>query len=229
MSAAPGVSAAPDPQVWARPLTTQERVMEELRRRILTGELRPGEPVRPDQIALELGVSRVPVREALKILEGEGQLEYRAHHGYTLAELHLPDLLEIYRIRQLLEDEAARRALPRLTDDDLARMRAAIDAMERLGPQDPATMAVENRRFHLALLEASAMPHLLHHVRLLWNASDHYRSVYYTDEEHRRQVHAEHRRIVEAAAAGHADALVAALDEHRDHAIDGLRRILGEE
>lgn len=229
MTAARGTTTAPDPQVWARPLTTQERVMEELRRRILTGELRPGEPVRPDQIALELGVSRVPVREALKILEGEGQLAYRAHHGYTLAELHLPDLLEIYRIRQLLEDEAARRALPRLTADDLARMRVAIDAMERLGRKDPATMAVENRRFHLALLEASGMSHLLRHVRLLWNASDHYRSVYYTDEGHRRQVHAEHRRIVVAATAGDADALVAALDEHRDHAIDGLRRVLGKE
>ena len=53
----------------------------------------------------------MPVREALKILEGEGQVRYRAHHGYVLADLQREDLVEIYRIRELLEDEAARAAL----------------------------------------------------------------------------------------------------------------------
>jgi DNA-binding GntR family transcriptional regulator len=133
-----------------------------------------------------------------------------------------------YRARQLLEDEAARAALPRLTGDDLAQMRALCDEMERLGTDDAATMAVVNRRFHFVLLEASRMPHLLHHIRLLWNTSDHYRSEYYADDAHRRAVHEEHRRIVEAAAAPDADALIAALDEHRHHAIEGLRTTLEE-
>ncbi len=213
---------------FARPKTTQEQVLEELRRRILTGAIRPGDPIRPDQLAGELGVSRVPVREALKILEGEGQVRYRAHHGYVLTELDLDDLREIYRARQLLEDEAARAALPRLTDTHLAEMRGLCDEMERLGTDDAAAMAVVNRRFHFVLLEASRMPHLLHHIRLLWNTSDHYRSEYYLDDAHRRAVHEEHRRIVEAAAARDADALIAALDEHRDHAIEGLRTTLEE-
>jgi DNA-binding GntR family transcriptional regulator len=213
---------------FARPKTTQEQVLEELRRRILTGAIRPGDPIRPDQLAAELGVSRVPVREALKILEGEGQVRYRAHHGYVLTELDLADLREIYRARQLLEDEAARAALPRLTAEDLTRMRALCDEMERLGTDDAAAMAVVNRRFHFVLLEASQMPHLLHHIRLLWNTSDHYRSEYYADDAHRRAVHDEHRRIVEAAAARDAEALIGALDEHRDHAIVGLRTTLEE-
>ena len=214
--------------VPGRPLTTQEHVLVELRRRILTGEVRPGEPIRAEQIAAELDVSRVPVREALKILEGEGQVAYRPHHGYTLTELDLDDLREIYRIRRLLEDEAARVALPRLTVEDLDAMRDLIDDMEALGG-DVAPMAVANRRFHMILLEASGMPHLLHHVRLLWNASDHYRSVYYLDDAHRREVHADHRRIVEACVARDEAALIAALDEHRDHAIDGLRSTLEED
>ncbi|MGE5226291.1 MAG: GntR family transcriptional regulator [Planctomycetaceae bacterium] len=213
---------------FARPKTTQEQVLEELRGRILTGAIRPGDPIRPDQLAAELGVSRVPVREALKILEGEGQVRYRAHHGYVLTELDLGDLREIYRARQLLEDEAARAALPRLSAEDLARMRALCDEMERLGTDDAAAMAVVNRRFHFVLLEASQMPHLLHHIRLLWNTSDHYRSEYYLDDAHRRAVHDEHRRIVHAAAADDAEALIGALDEHRDHAIEGLRTTLEE-
>lgn len=210
-----------------RPPTTQEHALVELRRRILTGEVRPGEAIRAEQVAAELDVSRVPVREALKILEGEGQVVYRPHHGYTLAELDLGDLREIYRIRLLLEDEAARAALPILTDGDLRAMREAMHEMESLG-DDVAAMAVVNRRFHLTLLEASGMPHLLHHIRLLWNASDHYRSVYYLDDANRREVHDDHRRIVEACEARDEAALIAALDEHRDHAIDGLRSTLEE-
>jgi DNA-binding GntR family transcriptional regulator len=217
------------PSRFERPRTTQEQVLDELRRRILTGALRPGEPIRPDALAAELDVSRVPVREALKVLEGEGQVAYRPHHGYTLAELRLADLREIYRIRQLLEDEAARVALTRLGQEELARMREAIREMESLGQGDVATMAVANRRFHLALLSAAHAPHLLHHIRLLWNASDHYRSVYYLHPPHRRQVHKDHRRILEAASARDEGALLAALDEHRARAIEGLTRTLKED
>jgi len=213
---------------FERPRTMQELVLDELRRRILVGDLRPGEPIRPDQVGAELRVSRVPVREALKILEGEGQVRYRAHHGYVLAELRREDLLEIYRIRRLLEDEAAREALPRLGPAELATMRASCDEMESFGAADVAAMAVANRRFHLTLLEASGMPHLLHHIRLLWNASDHYRSMYYLDEGHRAEVHEDHRRILAAARGGDVEGLISLLDAHRDRAIAGLAPALEE-
>lgn len=216
------------PVPFERPPTTQEQVLDELRRRILVGDVPPGQPIRPDQVAAELHVSRVPVREALKILEGEGQVQYRAHHGYALAELRRDDLVEIYRIRELLEDEAARAALPRLSARDLATMEAACDEMEAFGSAAVAAMAVANRRFHLTLLEASGMPHLLHHIRLLWNASDHYRSVYYLDETHRAGVNDDHRRILAAAASGEVDGSLALLDAHRDRAIAGLAPALEE-
>jgi DNA-binding GntR family transcriptional regulator len=217
--------------VFERPRTTQEHVLAELRRRILTGELAPGEPIRPDAVAAELHVSRVPVREALKILEGEGAVEYRAHHGYTLASLRLADLEEIYRMRRLLESEAAHEAVARLTSGDLAAMRAACEEMESLGAADAdrAAMSVANRRFHMTLLEACGMPHLLRHIRLLWDASDHYRSAYYLDDRNRREVHDDHRAIVAAAEAADAITLVAALDAHRNHAIDALRAALEED
>lgn len=206
----------------------QESVLEELRRRILVGELQPGRPIRPDQVAGELRVSRVPVREALKILEGEGQVTYRAHHGYVLAELRSQDLREIYRIRRLLENEAARSGVPRLTESDLITMAQAREEMESFGGEDVAVMAVANRRFHLTLLAASGMPHLMRHIGLLWNASDHYRSTYYLDEQHRVDVHEDHRRIFEAATARDGDAVVRLLDEHRARAIAGLSPALEE-
>lgn len=212
---------------WAgRPLTTQEQVLAAIRRRILTGELRPGRPIRPDRLAEELHVSRVPVREALKLLEGEGQVEYRPNHGYSLADLRLPDLVEIYRIRELLETEAGRVAAGRAIPEQLDEMRAALEQMEALGDEEVAAMAIANRRFHFSLLEAAGMPHLQRHIRLLWDVSDHYRAAYYMDAVHRRQVRREHRRILDAAKRKDADALVAAMDEHRRNAIEGLSRIL---
>jgi DNA-binding GntR family transcriptional regulator len=82
-----------------RPPTTQEAVLAELRRMIARGEIRPGAQIVQDALADELGVSRVPLREALKMLEGEGLVTYRPHHGYFVTELSLADLLEVYRIR----------------------------------------------------------------------------------------------------------------------------------
>ena len=107
-------------------------------------------------------------------------------------------------------------------------MRAACEQMNTFGADDVSAMAVANRRFHMTLLEASGMPHLLHHIRLLWNASDHYRSVYYLDETHRAEVNDDHRQIVAAAEAGDAEVLVGLLDAHRDRAIAGLAPALEE-
>ncbi len=218
-----------NPVAFARPRTTQEQVLRELRRRILAGEVRPGDAIRPDQVAAELDVSRVPVREALKILEGEGVVAYRAHHGSTLASLRSEDLLEIYRIRQLLEAEAVRVALPRLTPADLEMMREANAEMDTIGGDDLAGLAEANRRFHFALLDASAMSHLLRLIRLLWNATDHYRATYYRDDAHRDEVRTDHAAIVAAAEARDETALLRALDDHRAHAIEALGTTLDTE
>ena len=81
-------------------------MLTEVRSLIATGRMRPGEQIVQEALALELGVSRVPLREALKILEGEGQVTYVAHRGYFVALLSLADLLEVYRMREILEAEA---------------------------------------------------------------------------------------------------------------------------
>lgn len=211
-----------DAALFERPATMHEVVLAELRRRIVAGEIRPGDPIRPDQLAAELRVSRVPIREALRILEGEGIVEHRPHHGAVLATLRAEDLREIYRLRGLLEGDAVAAALPRLTDDDLAAMRAANDALAATDPDDLAALADANRRFHFALLEPCGLPHVLRLITLLWNATDHYRAAYYRDGAHRREVAEDHGRILGAATARDLEALLAALDDHRAHAIAGL-------
>lgn len=211
-----------EPARFERPATTHEVVLDEIRRRIVAGQIAPGDPIRPDQLAAELRVSRVPVREALRILEGEGIVEHRAHHGATLATLRAEDLREIYGLRRVLEAEAVSAALPRLTDADLGIMRDADARLAATASDDLAGLAQANRRFHMALLEPCAMPHLLRLITLLWNATDHYRAAYYREEAHRREVVVDHAAIRAAASARDLPAVLAAIDDHRAHAIVGL-------
>lgn len=214
--------------MFKRPPTAQEAVLAELRRAIVEGELAPGTQIVQEALAERLGLSRVPIREALKILEGEGQVSYSPHRGYFVTELDLDELLEAYRIRQLLETEAATVAVPRLSEEVLARMEEAVEDMVRASSEgNIVAMTAANRRFHFAVIESSAMPRLIRLVRQLWDATDPYRSLYYAEEVNRKTVDREHREILAAARVRDVDRVIALLDEHRAHAIDRLRQTLG--
>jgi DNA-binding GntR family transcriptional regulator len=212
-----------------RPPTTQEAVLAELRRLIASGEMRPGQQIVQDALAADLGVSRVPVREALKVLEAEGLVTYQPHHGYLVAELSLSDLLEVYRIRELLEAEAVRAALPLMTGADVERLEEAErDIRQAAASTAVFAMAQANRRFHFALIAACGMPRLVRIIEVLWDTTDVYRSVYFTEQVNRDRVNGEHRELVEAVRAGRADLTLEVLDAHRRHAIDALRPVLAD-
>jgi DNA-binding GntR family transcriptional regulator len=208
---------------FRRPPTAQEAVLAELRRAIAAGDLAPGEQVRQDALAERFGVSRVPLREALKILEGEGQVTYRPHRGYFVAELDLADLREVYRIRDLLETEAIATAVTRIGEAELASADAAmLDVEQSSASGDLLAMAEANRRFHFALIEAAGMPRLSRLVRILWGGTDAYRSRYYADAGHRSAVVDEHREILRAVRAGDARTANQVLRRHRERAVDAL-------
>ncbi|MBD0708776.1 MULTISPECIES: GntR family transcriptional regulator [unclassified Streptomyces] len=210
-----------------RPQTAQQFVLEELRRAITSGELRPGGQIRQDALAARFEVSRVPLREALKTLEAEGLVVHHVHRGYFVAELSLTDLEEIYRIRELLETEAVRRAVRRLPDGFTATLEGVQRQVERAAEEgDVAAMAAANRLFHFTLIEASEMPRLVRLITTLWDATDAYRSLYYTEGPHRAQAVREHRAVISALRHGDEDAVVRWLDEHRAHAVAALHEVL---
>jgi DNA-binding GntR family transcriptional regulator len=215
---------------FRRPPTAQEAVLGELRRAILEGDFRPGSQILQDSVAERLGVSRVPVREALKILEGEGQVSYAPRRGYFVAELDYEELAEVYRIRELLEAEAISVGIKRISEEDLERMEEAIADMDRAAEeQDIVALTAANRRFHFAIMEPSQRPRLIRMIKQLWDTTDPYRSIYFAHGENRELVQKEHREIVDAARAQDTAKLTRLLATHRRNAIKGLRGVLVED
>jgi DNA-binding GntR family transcriptional regulator len=209
---------------FQRPPTAQEAVLVELRARILRGDIAPGAPVRQEDLAESLGVSRVPVREALRMLESEGHVTYLPHRGYRVAELDLDELEEIYHLRALIEDDLARRALARRAPDHVDSVRTAharLAAAEAAAPPDPTSMAAANRAFHWAVLRPT--PRAERILTTLWDASEVYRARWFAHSDNVARGAHEHTRALAAIEAGDADALVAVLAEHRAGAVGALR------
>jgi DNA-binding GntR family transcriptional regulator len=213
-----------------RVTTVQHATLRWLRDQIASGRYEPLEQLRQENVARDFGVSVPPVREALKTLEAEGQVVYYPRRGYFVAKLSAAELVETYTIRDLLETEATKRAVGALDDDDIARMKSAVREMERAHRSDDlAVMTAANRRFHFTVFDAAGMPRLTEMIRVLWDSTDRYRSVYYATSEHRRRVNAEHRAIMTAVANGDADSAAALQREHRTHALEALCRSLPSE
>jgi DNA-binding GntR family transcriptional regulator len=119
-AAAAARSAAPGP-----PPTAEARATETLRAAILAGGLRPGDRVNQEEWAERIGVSAIPVREALRALAGEGLVTYRPRRGYAVTELSLAELEEVYALRRMLETAALERGVGLAGVDDVAALRDA--------------------------------------------------------------------------------------------------------
>lgn len=208
-------------------VTVQHATLAWLRDQIATGALKPGDQVRQEVLAREFGVSVPPMREALKTLEAEGQLVYAPHRGYFVASMNYDELAETYRIRELLETEAIRRSVPVLGKEDVTRMREAIAVMERsTRTADVRAITEANRVFHFTVFDGAAMPRMADMIRVLWAATDRYRSMYFSTAAYRRRVNAEHRGILTAVRSGDAELAAQRSHEHRIHSLDALARTL---
>ncbi len=197
-----------------------------LREAILRGILRAGQQLRQDEIARELGVSHIPVREALRQLEAEGLVRLRPYRGFEVSELSPEEVEELYEIRIPLECQALKLALPRLTDEDLQRAEAVLDAID--AEDDPSVWSQLNTEFHAVLYAPSGRQRLLNLIRTLRTNVDRYLRLYISVMQRKQYSQREHRRILEAVRRRDAAEAVAALEEHLGIAcgmlVDYLRR-----
>jgi DNA-binding GntR family transcriptional regulator len=205
-------------------VTVQHATLAWLRDQVATGVFRSGDQLRQEVLAREFGVSVPPVREALKTLEAEGQVVYIPHRGYFVASMSYRELAENYRIRELLETEAISRAVPVLGTADVERMAEAVHDMERAHRAvDVPALTTANRRFHFTLFDAADMPRMADLIRVLWESTDRYRSVYFSTRQHRLRVNSDHRAILAAVREHDTPAAVELLRTHRETALAALR------
>lgn len=179
--------------------TLTDAAADALRDRILAGRLRAGAPLRQAALATELGVSRIPLREALNRLEAEGLVTLEPHRGAVVAELPLDDVVELFELRAMLEADLARRAVPRLTAADDVALRAGAAAFEQAVQRGPDAWGQANLTLHLALYRPAARPRTLEVVAKLHAQCDRLLRLQLTLTDGTARAVREHRAIVAAA------------------------------
>jgi DNA-binding GntR family transcriptional regulator len=163
------LSAARSEHNPASPQLVREWVEESLREAILDGQFQPGAWLRQQRVAEQLGVSEMPVREALKKLAAEGLVEYLPYRGMRVCEYSADDVADIYSVRAFMESVAARAAAEHITSGELAELRALATQMEEcLGADSLAKHRELNRSFHEVIFTASHRAYLVHALRQLW-------------------------------------------------------------
>lgn len=217
-----------------------DSVLEELQERISTGAVPAGTWLRQEQLAKELGVSRMPVREALRRLQAMGTVELIANRG---ARVRLPstrDIIEVYELHGLLQGHAGAAASELITSEQLERLAAAEamfrQAVEELRSSGGDTTAAQRRwheantAFHTIIIEASGNTHLAEAIdslhqrvprNLTWIALG-------NDIRRLEKDAAEHAGILDAISRGDAKAVRAQLQEHSKRASDLLVRTVDE-
>ena len=156
--------------------TMTEQVMGRLRDMILSGELAPGSRLDQNDLARRFGVSLVPLREALARLQSSGLVRIVPHRGVFVESLSVEELLDIYQVREALEDLASRLAAPRLSAADLATLDRLKIEMEQTAKIDDFDAFLDlHRDFHFTIYRAAGRRHLLQLIAQLWDLSARYR------------------------------------------------------
>ncbi len=197
---------------------SQTAILTELRRVILEGGVPPGTPIPVEKVAETFGVSRIPVRESLRTLIGEGLVDHRPHAGYLVAQLTAEEFQGLYTVRGVLEKAALAAAVVLATAADDQVAGAALEALDRaMQDNDYRGYHVESRRFHLALVTPSRMRPLLAMLESAWNVTEPFQPMALIDDGQRRLLHAEHRDMLDRFLARDAEALLAVAGRHLDH------------
>ncbi len=175
-----------------------ERVAAALRERILSGEISPGSRILQEEVADRLGASRLPVREALRMLTAEGLVTLEPNKGARVPILDRQDVEVLYQMRERLEPLALIESLPRLDDGDLAEIAAIQVRIEQ--HDDVREFLALDRDFHMATYGGCGIDHLNDTVNRLWNATQHYRRAFMLISGPGRRwiVNAEHGLLVHA-------------------------------
>ncbi|MFE5030216.1 GntR family transcriptional regulator [Streptomyces sp. NPDC056656] len=199
----------------SEPVQLTLQAAAQIRGLIIEGVLLPGQKIRQVDLADRIGVSRSPLREALRTLESEGAVTYELNRGYVVARLTPADLAEIYRMRELLESELLRSIVKpdKATLDMLGQYNDEMIAAVRRG--DIAGVLRANREFHFAIFGLSPMSQYKREIQRLWQLSEGYLIWWWQLPDVPTRISQEHKQIIRALRKFDREALVELCDSHR--------------
>jgi len=206
------------------------RAVRTLRDMVMSRRIGPGQQLRQDGLADQMGLSRSPLREALRTLETEGLLVHVPNQGYFVARLRSADLRQIYLMRRLLETELFRTLRPP-SAPELSNVRAENKRIRQSAKDgNLAQVLGGNRKFHFGIFALSPLDLVMRQVERLWHQSESYRAAYLWLPAAQEQIVAEHDAMIAALESHDIKRLIAVADRHRstaEAAVIGLLR--GEE
>jgi DNA-binding GntR family transcriptional regulator len=190
--------------------TLHSKVCNALRKAILCGDLKPGERLVQAELAEALGVSRMPVREALRKLESEGLVTIEPHRGAIVKSFGIEDIKEIYELRAELEKMAIKKSIQNMKEEDIAALDRLVLEMEQAA--DVEAFVEKNIEFHRLLLSRCLWNRLLDFIETLWNGFPQQTPLLIKGQVHRSNE--EHRKILLAVKGRDAEKAAWLLSEH---------------
>lgn len=200
--------------------STPDLIADALREAILRGIFQEGQSLRQDEIAAQFGVSRIPVREALRQLEAEGLVTLQLNRGATVSALSPAEAQEICEIRSALETTAIQLAIPQLTESDLEKATLILDTTNQT--TDAARWATLNWEFHATLYTPANRPRLLTMIKTLHVNIDRYVRLQMEKMNYLEKSQKEHYQLLDACRQRDARAAVKVLKRHIDTAGEEL-------
>ena len=197
--------------------TVAAEAAEILRQRILSGEIRGGQPIRQEQIAQELGVSRIPLREALKQLEAEGFVTIAPHKGAVVSTLSVEEAEELFALRFQLESWLLREAIPRMQEADFAHLDAIIDESRAPNKDSSGNLArwgELNWQFHEALYRPAGRPLSLKVLKRIHDNLDRYLRLQIAVTRDWDRAYQDHQDFVAFSRERNVDRALALLERH---------------
>ncbi|KYO67284.1 GntR family transcriptional regulator [Thermovenabulum gondwanense] len=205
----------------------REIVFQALREAIISGELKPGERLMEVQLAEEMGVSRTPVREAIRKLELEGLVVMVPRKGAYVAGLSMKDAADVFEVRQSLEGLAAALAAERITDEEIESLeRVLLEINDAAEKNDLDLIIQKDAEFHNILFKASRNDRLVQIISNLKEQIDRFRIQSFENPGRLKKLMEEHKKIVEAITERNVEKAKKLAEEHIEKVENNVMDIL---
>lgn len=204
--------------------TLSEQIFTLVRDRIVTGQIPADTPIRQDALAAELGVSKIPLREALARLEQDQLLVSYANRGFFVRPLSADEAEEVYALRLKLEPDAIGDACKVATDDDKVSARLALAALDKAMVSNKELVGGLNRTFHMSLVRPLARPLTIQVIERLNIISERYVRKHLEPAGRDDRAHKEHLAMLELWSQGKAKSVAAMMHDHIASTLEDLRR-----